>query len=230
LGKTPITVQWTVPSNYSSVRQTLQSLMGPRFAESDGYPLPWELPSWVWPTTLVLLGVIVLFSLLAVQRRRFRIRERTLEEQLEMNRKELLEVRAEKQRIDAILSIAGCGIDIVDDNDEIVYADAGIERRYGEWRGKKCYEVYCLAENPCAGCCRPGPLDEQKVSVTEFACHVHDIQDPHARVHYSEEEAMRMLGVPFYDESGRWLYARIHFPISVLPDKTETESVVAGTA
>ncbi|MHB8971173.1 MAG: hypothetical protein ACYC3X_17525 [Pirellulaceae bacterium] len=38
--------------------------------------------------------------------------------------------------------------------------------------------------------------------------------DPHAQVHYSAGESSRMIGIPFHDEGGRWLYARVHFPLA----------------
>jgi hypothetical protein len=134
-----------------------------------------------------------------------------------------MEVRADKQRIDAILSLAGCGIDIVDDNDQVVYADSGLERRYGDWRGKKCYEYFCDLEKPCSGCCRPSPLGEQSKVIQDLDCsNGSTITDPHAKIHYTENQSMRMIGIPFHDESGQWLYARIHI-------SQPEETAAAGT-
>jgi hypothetical protein len=32
-------------------------------------------------------------------------------------------------------------------------------------------------------------------------------------------EATRMIGVPFRDEGGRWLYARVHLPLALVPEE-----------
>jgi hypothetical protein len=215
----PLEVRWTVPCNYSKVRHLLQTLMGPQFAASTGYPLPWEYPAWLFPVAVLLGAAVILAIALALMRNYYGRREAVLNDQLTTTREELLEARAEKQRLDAILSLAGCGIDIVDDDDQIVYADAEIERRYGEWRGKKCYEDYCGAGVPCSGCHRPGPLDDQNVTFTDFDCSQWMANnDPHAEVHRIEGESTRMIGIPFRDEGGRWLYARIHLPLAAFSE------------
>lgn len=213
----PVQIRWTVPCNYSKVRYLLQNLMGPQFADTNGYPPPWKYPTWLFPATVVFVAASIVAIVLAILRGRFGRREDNLIDQLEATRKELLESRAEKQRLDAILAIAGCGIDIVDDNDQIIYADAEIERRYGDWRGKKCYEYYCGQSEACAGCHRPGPLDDQEPRITDFDCvQWAAIDDPHVMMHGGLAETTRIIGIPFYDEGGRWLYARMHFPAAVL--------------
>lgn len=212
-------VHWTPPCNYSKVRYLLQSLLGPEFAQTGGYPPPWERPAWLFPAAVILGAMVVLAVAFVLLRNHYSRREGELGEHLASTRGELTEARAEKQRLDAILSLAGCGIDIVDDNDQIVYADAEIERRYGPWRGKKCYEYFCDASSPCAGCCRPSPLDDLTPRVTEFNCQRGAFNgDPQAMTHCAEGESTRIIGVPFFDEGGRWLYARIHLPSMVFSE------------
>jgi hypothetical protein len=217
----PYQVGFSVACNYAKVRRLLQALMGPRFAESPGFPLPKEYPIWLAPA-LVVAGELVAFALIVLLvRNRFRQRETRLLEQIEDTRKELLEVRADRQRIDAILAMAGCGIDIVDDDDEIIYADAAIERKYGDWHGKKCHQYFCGGDVPCPGCQRPRPLAGNERSTWDLECSKLAISDdPHARVYYIEGESVRIIGIPFRDEGGRWLYGRIHFPVTAFAAST----------
>jgi ABC-type phosphate/phosphonate transport system substrate-binding protein len=204
---------WTVPANYSKVRHTLQTLMGPRFAESTGFPLPKARPAWLAPV-LSFGGVcLVAAVVILVLRRRHRRRESLLAEQLETTRRELVEVRADKHRLDTILSLVGCSVDIVDDNDQMIYADSGLERRYGDWRGKKCYEYFCERETACPCCNRPGPLDAEERVFQDTECSMWSATaDPHASARGAEGESFQMIGIPFHDESGKWLLARLHVP------------------
>jgi hypothetical protein len=66
----------------------------------------------------------------------------------------------------------------------------------------------------------PGPMGEQVQTLLNIdgppgMCS----DDPHAKVHYIEGESTQMLGIPFRDEGGRWLYARIHFPLTAFSGK-----------
>ena len=158
----PGTMHWTVPSNTSKVRRLLTHLMGPLFAESPGYPLPSVYPAWLYPA----LSIAAIFAgaaiLLLVMRSRYVRREDMLKEHLQTNRMELVEARAQMQRINTILALADCGIDIIDDNNHIVFADSGLERKYGDWHGKKCHGYFCNSDTPCSGCKMPSPTDESR--------------------------------------------------------------------
>lgn len=209
--------RWGVPLNYSRVRQLLLGLMGPDFVHSTGYPLSQRYPEWL-VLTLVhgsALGVfLIAFSL--VRYRHVRRRKR-MESQIEDLLGELREARAETQRINTILTLAGCGIDIVDENNRIVYADHNLEKTYGDWHGRKCHEYYCKSDRPCPTCERPVAVNEARpVKVHLDDSTILGITDPHARLHYIEGHATRMIGIPFSDEGGRWLYARLHIPIEAM--------------
>jgi ABC-type phosphate/phosphonate transport system substrate-binding protein len=213
---------WTVPANYGKVRHTLQMLMGPHFAESTGFPLPRQLPAWLMPA-LAIAGICALAAviMLVLRRRRLR-RESLMAEQLETTRRELVEVRADRHRIDTILSLAGVGIDIIDDNDQIIYADSNIERRYGDWRGKKCYQYFCDQESPCPCCNRPGPLDATERFFQNMDCSIWSAAaDRHAEADGAQNESLQMIGMPFHDENGKWLFARLHVPLVKHPATPE---------
>lgn len=135
---------------------------------------------------------------------------------------ELVEARAQMQRINTILALADCGIDIIDDNNQIVFADSGLERKYGDWRGKKCHGYFCNSGTPCVGCKMLSPTDEQRITSRDLdnSERMHT-DDPCAKVHFIKGETTRMIGIPFRDEGGRWLYARIHFPLTAFSEDNQ---------
>ena len=215
----PCSMTCSVPSNTSNVRRLLEELMGPHFAESPGYPLPRVYPAWIYPASAVVGILLVAAMIVIVVRNRYSHHVDVLEELLDETREELDEVRAESQRVNAILAMAGCGIDIVDSEHRIVYADPGLERKYGDWRGRKCHEYFCHSEVPCPGCKLLSPMEETlpmavDLDGTSWSCG----DDPHARLHCVEGESTRMIGIPFRDEGGRWMYARLHFPTSAFAE------------
>ena len=219
----PYQIRWTTACNYGKVRRLLRTLMGPDYAESAGYPLPIHYPAWVFHAAFIIVVLVVFMLAFLVLRSGYAKRESRLKGQLEDLRRELLEARAERQRIDTILALAGCGIDIVDENNRIVYADSGLERDYGDWRGRKCHQYYCSSETPCPGCRRPDPNEGSCQTVLDIdGSELPPVDDPHAKVHYINGESTRMIGIPFRDEGGRWLYARIHFPLAAFAAKNDS--------
>jgi ABC-type phosphate/phosphonate transport system substrate-binding protein len=210
----PFRVGWTFPRNYSRVRRLLVGLMGPQFAEMAGYPRAPDREPWIFPAVVIGSALLILAVVSMFVRDRYRKRAIVLSERLEETRSSLLEARAERQRVDAILAMAGCGIDIVDNNNDMVFADSSLERKYGDWHGRKCDEYYRGSDVPCDTCAIPGPGDEPRQEFVELNAEPWLVDaDPHAHVHYIEGEKMRMIGIPFQDESGRWLYARVHVPV-----------------
>jgi ABC-type phosphate/phosphonate transport system substrate-binding protein len=213
----PYRIGWSIAGNHGKVRRLLQDLMGPQYAESPGFPLPRRYPAWFFPAAIVAAALAAFAAGFLFLRRRYRRREHLLGEQLEDTRQELIEVRAEGQRISAILALAGCGIDIIDGENQIVYADSSFEREYGDWHGRKCHEYFCGSNAPCECCRRSLPISEQCATTLDLdrsewtAC-----DRAHARAHHIKGESTRMIGIPFYDEKGRWLYARIHMPMEAL--------------
>jgi ABC-type phosphate/phosphonate transport system substrate-binding protein len=214
LDRIPYEIRWTIACNDGKVRRLLQELMGPNYAESPGFPLPKHHSAWLLPAAVIAAALFAFAVMSFYLCRRSSWRGKIVREQLEHTRHELVEVRAEKQRIDSILALAGCGIDIVDDDNQIVYADSCLEREYGDWHGRKCHDYYCGSSVPCAGCLRPFPINRGAPTYSDLDGSDAAQGDPHAKPHCIKGESSRMIGIPFYDEGGRWLYARIHFPLS----------------
>jgi len=219
----PCSITCSVPSNTSKVRRLLERLMGPQFESSPGYPLPYVYPAWIYPASAIGGISLIAAIFILIIRHRYVHRTNLMEQLLAETRDELDEVRAESQRVNAILAMAGCGIDIVDSEHRIVYADPGLERKYGDWRGRKCHEYFCHSDTPCVGCKLPNPQEETLPTTIDldgsaWSCG----DDPHARLHCIEGETTRMIGIPFRDEGGRWMYARLHFPIAAFAEKAPT--------
>lgn len=215
----PYRISFGVACNYTKVRQLLQKMMGPHYAESAGFPLSPQTPAWEFPASLIGSWLALLVAALYVLRKRYVRRDDILAEQLEETRLQLLEVRAQKQRLDTILALAGCGIDIVDNDSEIVYADSGLERVFGDWHGRKCHDYYCNSDKPCFNCQRGGPTHDHGVRIRDIdGSQPPPTDDPHAGVHYVAGKSTRMIEIPFHDETGRWLYARLHFPVEAFSE------------
>ena len=187
---------WTIPQNEYKVRALVENLMGRNFSYQDGFQTNLIEPAlWSAIVAASVSGVVffIIFGYIALRAQR---RASRISLQLDTTRRELLEHRAEHHMTESILARADCGIDIVDMDNNIIYADAGIERHFGNWRGKKCFEYYK----------EPLPSDESTEQFDRFS-----------------EEAFkdrRLISVPFKAESGERLQARIHVPygFSMLPE------------
>lgn len=221
---------WTVPENYQSVRNCLSDLMGAKYAYATAaIPEPkMTLPG--WGNVMIMAAIFAIAVILFVAWRRTRRRENMVREELQINHNELNEVRAGKNLIETILTRVECGIDIVDENDEIIYVAPGIENRYGPWQGKKCYEYYLNEEKPCSACRKKAACKMQKNGdpYVESKCGI-TLQDDHhpLSTFLDKDKPSKLLQVPFYDENGRWLYARVHLPPENLSLKTDIDEMVA---
>jgi ABC-type phosphate/phosphonate transport system substrate-binding protein len=221
----PCRIAWSAPCNSSKVRRLLQNLMGIEYAESDGFPLPPRRPAWLYPVQVFAVALGVVFLVGMMLHRHYRRRDQLLAEQLQDTRKELIEVRADLQRINAILALAGCGIDVVDDDNQIIYADTGLQQRFGDWHGRKCHDYFCDSDVPCPECQRPFPMNELCRTSLDVDCSEWKPR-PASSVEPCtiEGETTRMIAVPFRDEAGRWLSARIHFPLTAFAKKEMQEA------
>ncbi len=111
----------------------------------------------------------------------------------------------------------------------MVYADSGMQQKYGDWHGKKCHEYYCNLPHACDDCLRPATNDDQRLSFQDIDDeNVTTLKDPHAKVHYVANANVRMIGVPFYDAGGRWLYARMHLPLQEFAESGSGEKFAAS--
>lgn len=224
----PCRIRWTAPCNYSRVRHLLQTLMGPQFAESEGFPLPRQRPAWLFPLQITGIAIGFAFLASAMVRRYYRRSDQLLQNQLDDSRRELIEVQAELQRMNVVLDRAGCGIDIVDDENNLVYVDSNLEHRYGDWHNRKCHEYYCESDAPCPECRRPFPINEHCGTAVNLDCTEWTTSAIARAKHQAiEGKAMWMIGVPFRDEGGRWLHARLHIP-EMKPAELAEIAVSAG--
>ena len=218
----PCKVRWSVASNNSKVRHLLQTLLGAAVRRIGRIPIDCHASEVALPPANVrdCLGRILPGQARLV-RNYYRRRDRLLTEELDDTRRELVEVRAENQRINTILALAGCGIDIVDDQNQIVYADSSLEHKYGDWHGHTCHDYFCGSDTPCPGCRRPFPINEHCQHAMDPDCTQLRPYDAVGKFQLIQGEATRMIGVPFRDEGGRWLYARVHLPLALVPEEEQ---------
>lgn len=208
-----IAFAWTIPQNYQSVRETLRNLIGPDYAYVETFEASrLSLPGLVDAIIIALSFILTIVFLVAW--RHARSRENHVQQEMETIRAELNEVRASKHLIETILTKVQCGMDIINESGEIVYATPGIEHRYGPWRGKRCHEYYWGASSPCKHCTKRSAQEHRKnADPYSGSCHVTLQKDTHPIGDPSEEESQgKLLQVSFYDKNGRWLYARVHLP------------------
>ena len=224
-------VAWTVPQDYNKVRETLREAAGPDYAYVDG------LSSRANPNlsrtlaATVIGGSIALVLLLFWAWRRARREDIRDRKDIQTIRAELNEVRADKHLLETILTKVHCGIDIVDEDNNIVYVAPALEKRYGAWHGKKCHEYYGNSPTPCKHCTkRDAGKSKKDGNSLGDSCRValkedsHPIGEPEIDGAYS-----KLLQVPFFDETGRWLYARVHLPRKIFENGSETEEVTAAS-
>ena len=224
-------IKWTVPQNYEKVRDLLRKLMGADYAyttkmihkESGFLTVTVEL-------IIVTCIALVLCVFLFVAWLRAKGRENIAQERLRIIRSELEEVRASKNLIETILSRVKCGMDIVDEKNEIIYVTPGLEHHYGPWHGKKCHEYYVGSSTPCEFCRKRDASEHRKPKESnKNYSPVTYQEDPHPIGNFCMQDNLgKLLQVPFYDENGRWLYARVHFPPEVLEEASHEKTVASS--
>jgi ABC-type phosphate/phosphonate transport system substrate-binding protein len=227
---TSTSATWTIPQNYQKVRDRLDDLIGPNYAFATEM-IPKRHTTMTIPIEVIVIVAIALILgvILLIAWQRARKREDSTEERLRIIRSELQEVRASKNLIETILTHVQCGMDVVNEANEIIYATPGLEHRYGPWHGKKCHEYYWDSTNPCAHC-KKRLASEHRQSKEPYAgsCHV-TLQEDHHPIGGgppSKDAKQKLLQVPFYDENGQWLYARVHLPPDIAQETTDTEMVL----
>ncbi len=72
---------------------------------------------------------------------------------------------------------------VIDRNFNIVDANAAFEECFGEWRNRKCYEVYKKADHPCSRCNSLKTFDDGQPRVTDEVGFDHTGRHTHYVVH-----------------------------------------------
>ena len=84
----------------------------------------------------------------------------------------------------------------------MIYMDSKRAFRYGEYKGKKCFDLFRNQNLPCHEC---GSIKALKTN----SIVVNDMIQPH-----DDNRPMQVTSVPFKDQDGQWLVAKVYFDIS----------------
>jgi len=114
-------------------------------------------------------------------------------------RKELQETQ---KRLEMILGLTKTGIDIIDENFNLIFVDREWQKIYGEFSGRKCFEYFMGRSEVCPGCGIPVAFKTKLPSITEEVL---------------PKEGNRIVEVhtiPFQGENGQWLVAEFNLDIT----------------
>jgi len=120
---------------------------------------------------------------------------------------------------------------VIDREFNIVDANGRFTRRFGDWRGKKCYAVYKKLHRPCDDCPSAQAFDEGKVVVadavgvdargqpTHYVGHVAPLRrTPDGPVDYVLEMTQSVTGVRSWQQEYEILFDRVPCYITVIDE------------
>jgi len=107
-----------------------------------------------------------------------------------------------RKQVEFILGATKTGLDIIDDDYNMVYIDPEWQKVYGDYEGKKCYEYFMGRNQVCPGCGIPKALETKELAVTEEIL-VKEGNRP-----------IQVTTMPFQNSEGKWLAAEVNVDIS----------------
>jgi len=72
-----------------------------------------------------------------------------------------------QNQLEFLLGVTKTGIDIIDDEYNLLYVDPSWQTLYGEFQGKKCYDYFMGRTKPCPSCGIRKALKTKRVQITE---------------------------------------------------------------
>ncbi len=112
------------------------------------------------------------------------------------------DANALRQQIEFILGATHTGLNIVDADFNLEYVDAVWARKYGDYRGKKCYDYFASQNEPCSTCGIEKALASDAIVVTE-GCLVKEGNRP-----------VQISSIPLTDSGDRRLVAQVYVDIT----------------
>ncbi len=129
-------------------------------------------------------------------------RTKSLELEIETRKAAELKANALNKQIEFILGATKTGLDIIDKDYNIRYVDPEWARLYGDWNNKKCFDYFRDRLSPCPEC----PIEEafklKRAVVSEEV------------LPKEGNRPNQVTTIPFQNEFGEWLVARVHVDIS----------------
>ena len=112
-----------------------------------------------------------------------------------------------------IIEATKTGIDVIDEDYNLLFVDLGWQKVYGNPYGKKCYEYFMGQKEPCPNCAIPEALKSKKIIISEEFLK-------------KENRFVEVHTIPFQNEKGKWLVGEFNVDITERK-KIETELVRA---
>ncbi|HNW28821.1 MAG TPA: PAS domain S-box protein [Spirochaetota bacterium] len=111
-------------------------------------------------------------------------------------------VRETQRQLEFLLDVTKTGIDIIDENLNVLYVDPGWQKVYGDPQGKKCHEYFMDRDEICPGCGIPESLKTKKHTVTEEI------------LPRENNRIIEVHTIPFKNSDGKWLVAEFNIDIT----------------
>ena len=112
------------------------------------------------------------------------------------------ELQETKERLHYLLRITKTGIDIIDEDFNLVYIDPMWQTKYGVPAGRKCYEYFRGSSSICPSCGIPRALETKQIIVSEEVC----VKE--------KNRVIEVHNIPFKDSRGKWLVAEFNLDIT----------------
>lgn len=107
-----------------------------------------------------------------------------------------------QKQLEFLLGVTKTGIDIIDENLNVLYVDPGWQKVYGDPEGKKCYTYFMNRDTICPLCGIPESLRTKKHTVTEET-----LPRENGRI-------IEVHTIPFQNSDGKWLVAEFNIDIT----------------
>ena len=146
---------WTIPSDYSAVHELLRELRLDPYRDL-GRITPAGILSQYWPHLLSATAAVLLVVVFAVRAFVLNRRLKGSMEELSLRTRDLDEsreaLRIERDKMVAILDSMQDDIYIADAAGRILYVNSALEKDFGAWEGRMCFEYLYDGEQPCPWC------------------------------------------------------------------------------
>ncbi|HPC41544.1 MAG TPA: PAS domain S-box protein [Spirochaetota bacterium] len=110
--------------------------------------------------------------------------------------------RETQKQLEFLLDVTRTGIDIIDEDHNVLYVDPGWQKVYGDPQGKKCHEYFMGRDEICPGCGIPESLKTKTHTVTEET------------LPRENNRVIEVHTIPFQNSDGKWLVAEFNIDIT----------------
>jgi|GEM_PF-6128756 len=146
---------WAVPQNYSSVLKTMRSLFGPSLVPG-GSTSVWDHPEQAKHTAMwigLLAGLLIAAAIFLFIRTRIAYQQlQESEDNLGDTQSQLEEIRADHNRTETILAQNGIRLDMIGQDQKMLYANSSTTEQHGPYQGVTCKEYYAKEGDHCSDC------------------------------------------------------------------------------